>query len=539
MLKNILLFFVLLTSFQMFGQNPMADFYNKTDAFLTKYAANDLVQYKAIKTAPSQLNELVKTINEFYPEGDDKGLKAFYINAYNLLAIKQIVDNYPISSPNEVPGFYDATEFQIGSMNVSLNHLENNILRKNFKDPRLHFVLVCGALGCPPIAEFAYRPGTLDAQMNAQTKKALNSNFIFEKDGKIQLSQIFNWYKEDFGPKEEMLAFINSYREAPFTGNSINFYPYNWTLNEPRSVKPIEGKSMLQKNDDVNLQTFTPGTLLAKGRWDITVFNTIYTQTKSNWLGIDYSGTRETFYTTLVQATLGTTKNKRINLGFDISFRGSAKRSDASFGTTFDAFSFRNNDSTRVGVSSLGPRIKWIPFAGNSDFSVQSSFTVSTDKYNEGRGGANPLYWLDWNRFTSWTQFFYARTRGDFQLFLEADILARIRTSKDQITHVDAPITAIGSWFFVPKWTVYGIVQHNTRFVYNIQNIDQSLGGSDFIQPMNYTAPGVGLKFQPVSNLTLELLYTNFVRGVNTGLGETFNFGIKFLPKPSKKAKFI
>lgn len=516
----------------------MDDFYTKTDPFLVKYASNELVDYKSIKADQTHLNELIAIINEYYPEGGDTGLKAFYINAYNILVIKQIVDNYPISSPNDVPGFFDGTKFKIGSLNVTLNELENDILRKDFKDPRLHFVLVCGALGCPPIAPFAYRPEKLDEQMNLQTRKALNNpTFIFEKDGKVQLSQIFNWYKADFGSNSQILGFINGYRSTPFEGKSIGYYPYNWALNEPIVLPKITFKDIgTLPRRDINLQTYTPGTLLDKGRWDITLFNSLYTQTKSNWLGVDFSGTRETFYTTLLQATLGTSKIKRVNLGFDVSFRGSARRADASFGSTFAAFSFKNNDSTRVGISSVGPRIRWIPFAGNSDFSIQSSFTVPTTRYNEGKSGPNGLSWLDWSRFTSWTQFFYARTRGKYQLFFEADILARIRTSKQQITHADVPLTFIASYFFTSKWTVYGIVQHNTRFVYNINPTEAA---NDFIQPMNYTAPGIGLKFQPVSNITLELLYNNFVRGVNTGLGETFNFGIKYLTKPSKKPRWL
>lgn len=536
MMKIGLVTFLFFFCLNSFAQNPMDDFYSKADAFLQKQVTNELVNYKAIQANPAQLNELITYIKEYYPEGGDGGLKAFYINAYNLLVIKQIVDNYPIASPNDVPGFFDGTKFQIGALHVTLNQLENNILRKDFKDPRLHFVLVCGALGCPPIANFAYRPENLDEQMNAQTKKALNNpKFIYEKDGKIQLSQIFNWYKEDFGSTSEMLGFINGYRNVKFEGKSMSFYPYNWALNEINQIIDVQTK-VIAKGNEINLQTYTPGTLLTKGSWDITLFNSVYTQTKSNWLGVEYTGTRETFYTTLLQATLGTSKNKRFNLGFDVSFRGSAKRSDTSFGSTFAAFSFQNNDSTRVGISSLGPRIRWIPFAGNTNFSVQSTFTVPTTRYNEGKSAPNGLSWLDWSRFTSWTQFFYAHTRGKYQLFFEADILARIRTSKQQITHADVPLTFIASYFFAPKWTVYGIVQHNTRFVYNINPTEAA---NDFIQPMNYTAPGIGLKFLPASNITLELLYTNFVRGVNTGLGETFNFGIKYITKPSKRPRFI
>ncbi len=537
MLKTLLITSFLIFSLISFGQNPMDEFYNKTDSFMKKYALYGTVNYAAIQQNKGELEELVKMINEFYPEGGETGEKAFYINTYNILVIQQIVNNYPIDSPNDVPGFFTETEFQIGSKKVTLNALENEILRKKFRDPRLHFVLVCGAYGCPPIADFAYRTENLDQELEQQTRKALNSNFIFEQDGKIQLSQIFNWYTEDFGSKTEMLAFINHYRTTLFSTTATTFYPYDWRLNQSLNMAQIPSKDLGPLPlDEINLQTYTPGTLLDKGRWDITIFNSVYTQTKSNWLGTDFSGTRETFYTTLIQATLGTTKNKRVNLGVDISFRGSARRSDASFGTTFDAFSFKNNDSTRVGISSVGPRIRWIPFAGNSDFSIQSTFTVPTTRYNEGKSAPDGLSWLDWSRFTSWTQFFYARTRNKYQLFFEADILARIRTSKEQITHADVPITFIASYFFAPKWTVYGIVQHNTRFVYNI---NPTAAINDFIQPSNYTAPGIGLKFQPVSNVTLELLYTNFVRGINTGLGETFNFGIKYLPKPSKRPRWL
>ena len=251
-------------------------------------------------------------------------------------------------------------------------------------------------------------------------------------------------------------------------------------IGEPIKIPLKEG---------INLQTYTAGTLLDKGRWDITLFNSLYTQTKSNWQGVDYSGTRESFYTTLLQATLGT---------------------------------------SRVGISSVGPRLKWIPFAGNTNFSIQSTFTVPTTRFNEGKNDpSGNLSWLDWSRFTSWNQFFYTYTRNKFQIFAEADILARIRTSKSQITHVDVPVTLIGSYFPAAKWTVYAIGQHNTRYTYNINPTLTN----DFVIPMNYSAIGLGLKFQPVSNITLELLYTNFVRGVNSGLGETFNLGIKYLTK--------
>jgi hypothetical protein len=144
----------------------------------------------------------------------------------------------------------------------------------------------------------------------------------------------------------------------------------------------------------------------------------------------------------------------------------------------------------------------------------------------DGSGEGN-LYWSDWNRFVSWNQFFYTKTWGDFQLFAEVDLLFRIRRNKEQITHMDLPVSVIGSYFLTPKWTVYGIAQHVTRHTYDIFPLESN----DWVISMNYSSVGGGIKYQPTSNLTLELLYTNFVRGVNSGIGNTFNLGIKYITK--------
>lgn len=526
--SSILIYCLGFATLFSFAQNDI--FFDRANVFFRKYCFDGKVNYAEIAANPDELNSLINTIGLYDSAGIDSLSKAFYINAYNLFVIKQIVDNYPVPSPQNISGFFEGNKFKLGPQMVTLNDLETKILRKQFGDYRLHFVLVCGALGCPKIGNFAYQPKRIEEQLESQTKRILNdSNFVFEKEGKVQLSQIFNWFREDFGSNQELLEIINRYRVLPLRSSSFNYYAYNWQLNDARKALEVFGNQPREIIDSgLNMQTYSPGTLLAKGYWDLTLFNSLYTQTKSNWLGVDYDGIRESFYTTLLQVTLGTNKNKRVNVGFDISFRGSAKRLNDRIGSAFDVFSFKNNDSTRVGISSVGPRIKWIPFAGNTNFTLQTTFTVPTTRYNEGKSNlTGNLYWLDWSRFVSWNQFFYTYTRGRFQLFSEADLLVRIRTSKSQITHVDVPITLISSFFPTSKWTVYAICQHNTRYTYNI---NPTLS-ADFVIPMNYSALGLGIKFQPMNNIILEMLYTNFVRGINSGLGESFNFGIKYLTK--------
>jgi hypothetical protein len=150
--------------------------------------------------------------------------KAYLINAYNLLVINEALEHYPLKSVLDVSGFFDGKKQQVGGRSLTLNQLEKDLLLKNFPDARLHFVLVCGALGCPPITSFAYQPATLESQLDQQTRKALNNaSFIRVSEGgqSVGLSQIFSWYANDFGgSKANVLSFINKYRKSPIPADA-------------------------------------------------------------------------------------------------------------------------------------------------------------------------------------------------------------------------------------------------------------------------------------------------------------------------------
>ena len=95
-------------------------------------------------------------------------------------------------------------------------------------------MLVCAGLGCPPIISQAYQPETLEAQLQKQTEIALNNpNFIKVNGKKVQLSQIFEWYKEDFVRAGTEIEFINRFRrEAIVEKAKVSYYNYDWRLNE-------------------------------------------------------------------------------------------------------------------------------------------------------------------------------------------------------------------------------------------------------------------------------------------------------------------
>lgn len=236
MKKTIVILTVLLISVSIKAQD-IKTFFNKTDTFLKTYVSNGKVAYSKIHENPQQLNEIFKIAEGIsVSKNDAENYQAFWINAYNLSVIKGLIDNYPTKSPLDNAGFFDKTKHNIGGKTITLNDIEHKLLRGNFKEPRFHFVLVCGALGCPPLINKAYLPNTLNEQLETQTKKAINGDFIIvnTKKNRVQVSQIMEWYKDDFtmNGKDE-IDFINTYRNEKLEGKwRLSYFPYDWTINK-------------------------------------------------------------------------------------------------------------------------------------------------------------------------------------------------------------------------------------------------------------------------------------------------------------------
>lgn len=234
-MRNAIIALFSLFLLQGFSQS-VDTFFSKTDAFFKTNVKNGLVDYKAIKENPDELNsilDLAKSIT--VSKGEANTFQAFWINGYNLHVIKGIIDNYPVKSPLDINGFFDKTKREIGGKQITLNDIENKQLRENFShEARFHFVLVCAGLGCPPIINGAYLPSKLESQLQQQTELALNDpNFIKIKGKKVLVSQIFEWYKVDFTQDDkDEIHFINQFRNEKLdTKAKLGYYPYDWTLN--------------------------------------------------------------------------------------------------------------------------------------------------------------------------------------------------------------------------------------------------------------------------------------------------------------------
>ncbi len=232
---------------------------------------NGLVTYSKLNKNPEKLEAYLKALgtlthHEFNTWNKNEKL-AFWINAYNGLTLKAIIDHYPIKSSfiksfyypknsiRQISGVWDKLKFKVMGKPMTLDHIEHGIIRKQFDEPRIHFALVCAAKGCPILLNEPYLGSMLEEQLDSQSQRFLSNpeKFKIDKEGNIvYLSSIFKWYGADFESQfydpikfeyldktyASILNFALSYlneSDKDYLLNhevSIKFLEYDWELNE-------------------------------------------------------------------------------------------------------------------------------------------------------------------------------------------------------------------------------------------------------------------------------------------------------------------
>jgi hypothetical protein len=206
---------------------------------LAKYVKNGRVDYKTLgEKDMSKLDRYVKAVGEAKIPSDKNAAIGMYIDAYNALVLKAVIDAGRPRSVLDQKEFFSGKNWTVAGRNVSLDELEKQVLNPYAKDPRTHMVLVCGAVGCPILEEKPYAGSNTDARMEAATKRylAAPTGAVVEA-GSLKLSKIFDWYKADFGGDAGVLAFVKQHLAkdaAAKLGDApkVSFIDYNWTLNQ-------------------------------------------------------------------------------------------------------------------------------------------------------------------------------------------------------------------------------------------------------------------------------------------------------------------
>ncbi len=199
----------------------------------------NLVDYSALKKS-GQLEAAYQLIKTFPVEtlANREEKLAFYINAYNILALKMVLDHWPVDSIKDVGNVlspvWKKTAGVIGGQEVSLDAIENEVLRP-MGEPRIHFAIVCASVSCPDLRTEPYTADKLNAQLDDQAGLFLNNaEKGLNDDGKvIHVSKIFDWFENDFKAVGGIEAFIHQHRSGLSKSAIKADIEYDWSLNSP------------------------------------------------------------------------------------------------------------------------------------------------------------------------------------------------------------------------------------------------------------------------------------------------------------------
>jgi hypothetical protein len=204
------------------------------NSLLQKYVSTSgTVDYKGLKRDEKQLDQYLKILqNGLSGKSSEKEQLAFWINAYNAFTLKLVLDNYPVSSILDLHKGkpWEHRWIHIRGKTLSLDDIEHGIIRKEFKEPRIHFAVNCASRSCPPLQRKAFTSENLNDMLEKSTKAFINGNQNSISTDNLELSSIFKWYSSDFG---DMIAFINRYSKVKVKDTTkITYKSYDWSLNE-------------------------------------------------------------------------------------------------------------------------------------------------------------------------------------------------------------------------------------------------------------------------------------------------------------------
>jgi len=204
------------------------------------------VDYGRLKTDPG-FSRLISGLEKFAPSifklREEK--MAFWINVYNIFAVKKVVDHHPLESIRDVGNFFKPVWKRlagiVGGREYTLHEIEHEILRK-MREPRIHAAIVCASVSCPDLSKEVLKAETLDVQLDVQMKMFLeNPGKGMRVDAgrkRVYLSPIFDWFEEDFEPRGGVLQFLQPYVSAEARkllkspAVRVSYLEYNWRVNE-------------------------------------------------------------------------------------------------------------------------------------------------------------------------------------------------------------------------------------------------------------------------------------------------------------------
>jgi len=214
------------------------------EILLTKYVNSQgnvgYPQWHANQTDREALKTYLAQIASAPVDGYSSNARlAFYINAYNAIVLDSILSKWPVKSVMTLDGFFDKDKHTIAGQTMTLDDLEHNkVIRVQFQEPRIHFVLVCAAKRCPRLLSTAMTAVNLEKNLESSAREFIPKATKVEGN-KVYTSQLFNWFKTDFEKHSGSIpAYLTRYVSADIAQvlnngtSTIEFTEYDWSINK-------------------------------------------------------------------------------------------------------------------------------------------------------------------------------------------------------------------------------------------------------------------------------------------------------------------
>ena len=239
---------------RLWSHSDMFDWQPWTDLLAEVVSPDGKVDYERLLERRARLDAVVAALDGASPESapdrfpTDEHRLAYWLNAYNVFTLHAILAEYPISSVWKTRDgqFFQRRRHRVGGRAISLDDIEHEILRGEFREPRVHFAINCGSNGCPALRPAAYVGDGLQATLRAATEQFLANEWncrIDHATRRVVISRLFKMYAEDFAGTEGttrdyrlgVLRFVAQHTGVPIDrieDHEVVYNTYDWGLND-------------------------------------------------------------------------------------------------------------------------------------------------------------------------------------------------------------------------------------------------------------------------------------------------------------------
>ena len=226
------------------AQLAPAQAYDIWDTVLTTHVdESGRVDFAALKADSGALDRFVAWVYAIGPYNQpalfpsDGDVLAYHINAYNALAMYAVLDAGIPKHLNllDRARFFKLRSVWVGGEKTNLYDYENQVIRP-IGEPRIHFAINCMAVSCPRLPQQAFRPATLEQELQAAAVEFFNDlkhTRVDHTTDTVHLSAILDFFPEDFlAVSPSLVAYANRYADPKIPeGYTVKFLDYDWTIN--------------------------------------------------------------------------------------------------------------------------------------------------------------------------------------------------------------------------------------------------------------------------------------------------------------------